>query len=563
MDRRRFSPGGTQGLTTRFIPLMITAMMVAVMTLPISTYAQGPFGETPRPEPSSSPPPSGHFVPGEILVKFKPVVGQLSAQRALEARNLQVLGDIQSIGVLKVAVESGQELETIAALRQNPDVLYAEPNYIAYALDTIPNDPGYGSQWGLPKIGAPAAWDITTGGSDVTIAVVDTGIDLSHPDLSCLGKLTSGWDFVNNDATPNDDFGHGSHVAGIAAACTNNGIGVAGVAWGARLMPVKVLNAGGGGSYEDVAIGITYAVDHDADIVNLSLGGIDESSALADAVQYAHNHGVLVVAAAGNCAQYYSGSPCYGLINPIIYPAAYPTTLAVAATDSSDNPAYFSEHHPYVDVAAPGVNIYSTYYNPYNGSHTYASLDGTSMATPFVSGLAALVWSMDRSLTNDQVQNIIQSTADDLGASGKDDYFGYGRINAGHALESLVSLQISPDQTGFLVDDDSGPFPASKVIEITTTSHNAINWTVSVSPSVSWLSVAPPASGTVSAASAASFTLVASRPAAYGTYNTQVIVIGTTPSGGTIGPEIIQVHISYVPDLYEIRFPAIFKNYAP
>jgi thermitase len=558
MDRRRFSLGGTHGLTTRFIPLMITVMMVAVMTLPISTYAQGPFGETPRPEPSSSPPPSGRFVPGEILVKFKPAVGQLGAQRALEARSLRVSGDIQSIGVLKVAVESGQELETIAALRQNPNVLYAEPNYIAYALDTIPNDPGYGSQWGLPKIGAPAAWDITTGGSDVTIAVVDTGIDLSHPDLSCLGKLTSGWDFVNNDANPNDDYGHGSHVAGIAAACTNNGIGVAGVAWGARLMPVKVLNSSGGGSYEDVATGITYAVDHGADIVNLSLGGIYESSALADAVQYAYNHGTLVVVAAGNCAQYYPNPPCYGFVNPIIYPAAYPTTLAVAATDFNDNWANFSEHHPYVDVAAPGVSIYSTW-----KGGGYASQQGTSMATPFVAGLAALIWSLDPSLTRDQVRTIIQSTADDVWTSGKDNYTGYGRINARRALESLVSLQISPDQAGFFVDDDSGPFPASKVVEITTTSHNAINWTASVSPSVSWLSVAPPASGTVSAASAASFTLVAGRPATYGTHTTQVIVTGTLPSGGTIGPEIVHVHINYVPDLYEIHFPAIFKNYAP
>jgi thermitase len=558
MDRRHFSPGGSHGLTTRFIPLMITAMMVAVMTLPISTYAQGPFGETPRPESSSSSPPSGRFVPGEILVKFKPAVGQLGAQRALEARSLRVSGDIQSIGVLKVAVESGQELETIAALRQNPNVLYAEPNYIAYALDIIPNDPGYGSQWGLPKIKAPAAWDITTGGSDVIIAVVDTGIDLSHPDFSCLGKLTSGWDFVNNDAIPNDDFGHGSHVAGIAAACTNNGIGVAGVSWGARLMPVKVLDAYGSGSYERVANGVTYAVDHGADIVNLSLGGIDESSALADAVQYAYDHDVLVVVAAGNCAQGYSGSPCYGLINPIMYPAAYSTTLAVAATDSNDNWANFSEHHPYVDVAAPGVSIYSTWKND-----GYAWLQGTSMATPYVAGLAALVWSLDPSLTHDQVRAIIQSTADDVWTSGKDDYTGYGRINAGQALQSLVSLQTSPDQTGFLVDDDSGPFPASENIEITTTSHNTINWTASVSPSVSWLSVAPPASGTVSAASAASFTLVASRPAAYGTYTTTVTVTGTTASGGTIGLEIVQVHISYVPDLYEYHFPAIFKNYAP
>ncbi len=557
MDRRRFSSGGGRSLTTRFIPFMITAMMmVAVMTLPISTYAQGPFGETPHPEPSSSPPPSGRFVPGEILVKFKPAVGQLSAQRALEARNLQVSGDIQSIGVLKVAVESGRELETIAALRQNPNVLYAEPNYIAYAFDTVPDDPKYGSQWGLPQIKAPAAWDITTGGSDVTVAVVDTGIDLGHPDLSCLGKLTSGWDFINNDATPDDDYGHGSHVAGIAAACTNNSIGVAGVAWGVRLMPVKVLDANGIGSYEDVANGITYAANHGADIINLSLGGSESSTTLADAVQYAYDHGVLIVSAAGNCAQ--GGYQCGNLVNPVMYPAAYPTTLAVAATDSNDNWAYFSEYRPYVDVAAPGVSIYSTW-----KGGGYASLQGTSMATPYVAGLAALIWSLDPNLTRDQVRAVIQSTADDVWTPGKDDYTGYGRINAWRALQSLVSLQISPDQTGFLVDDDSGPFPASKNIEITTTSRNVINWTASVSPSVSWLSVAPPASGNVSAASAANFTLVASRPAAYGTYTTQVIVTGTLPSGGTIGPEIIQVHISYVSDLYEYRFPAIFKNYAP
>jgi thermitase len=556
MNRRRFSPGGPCGLIARFIPFMVTAMMVAVMTLPISTYAQGPSGEKPRPEPLTPSPTSRRFVPGEILVKFKPAVGQLSAQHALEARSLQVSGAIQSIGVLQVAVESGRELETIAALRQNPNVLYAEPNYIAYAFDTIPDDPDYGSQWGLPKIDAPAAWDITTGGSDVTIAVVDTGIDLGHPDLSCFGKLTSGWDFVNNDAIPDDDFGHGSHVAGIAAACTNNGIGVAGVAWGARLMPVKVLDANGIGSYEDVANGITYAVDHGADIINLSLGGSESSTTLADAVQYADDHGVLVVSAAGNCAQ--GGSQCGNLVNPLIYPAAYPTTLAVAATDSNDNWAYFSEYRPYVDVAAPGVSIYSTWKND-----SYTSLQGTSMATPYVAGLAALIWSFDPSLTRDQVRTIIQSTADDLGAPGKDDYFGYGRINARRALESLMSLQISPDQTGFLVDDDSGPFPGPQSIQITTTSRNAINWSASVSPSVSWLSIAPPASGSVSAASAASFSLVASRPAAYGPYTTQVIVTGTMPSGGTIGPEIIQVHISYVSDLYESHLPIIFKNYAP
>ena len=545
MEKKHVSPVGIYRLATLLIPLMIVAIIVAVA---FPTSAQ-------EPPPTSQPPSVGNFVPGEILVKFRPTVGPLGAQNLLAARGLRAVSSIQSIGVIKVAVEPGRELETIDSLNRDPNVLYAEPNYRAFAFDTVPNDEHYGNQWGLPKIEAPAAWDISTGSSDVVIAVVDTGIDLDHLDLSCSGKLTAGWDFVNNDATPDDDHGHGSHVAGIAAACTNNSRGVAGVAWGARLMPVKVLDYSGNGTYEGVAAGVTYAVNQGADIINLSLGGFDDSTTLATAIQYADAHGVLVAAAAGNCAQ--DGYQCNYLINPIMYPAAYSTTIAVAATDFSDNRASFSEHHPYVDVAAPGVGIYSTWRN---GGYTW--LDGTSMATPHVAGLAALLWSLDPSLTHDEVRDIIQSTADDLGASGKDDYFGYGRINAWRALES-ISLATSADpQPRFLIDDDSGPFPASSQVQVTTASSSLITWTAVISPLASWLS-AVPVSGTVSAASPDSFTLVATRPLAYGRYTTTVVVTGTTSSGGTAGPETTEARISYVSDLYEYILLPIFKQYSP
>ncbi len=545
--------------TKRIIPFLITVMLLAVMAVPIA--AQPPV---PSPSPTSSdnegsqtePVFRSAYVSGEILVKFKPTVSRLGAQSTLVAQDLQVTGAVQSIDVLKVEVEPGEELETIAELQRDPNVLYAEPNYIAFAFDTVPNDPQYGNQWGLPKISAPAAWDVTTGGSDVVIAVVDTGIDLDHPDLSCSGKLMTGYNFVSPGQPPDDDHGHGTHVAGIAAACTNNATGVAGVAWGARLMPVKVLNSSGNGSYDDVAAGITYAADQGADVINLSLGGISSSSTLADAIEHAYDQGALVVAAAGNCAQ--GGYQCNYLYNPIMYPGAYSTTLAVAATDSNDNWATFSEHHPYVDVAAPGVSIYSTYRY---GSYTYQN--GTSMATPFVSGLAALIWSLDSGLPHDQVRNIVQTTADDLGTSGKDDYFGYGRINASQALAATVNLQTSPTQVGFLIDDDSGPFPSSVSVQITTASSSPITWATSISPPASWLDVVPPSSGTVSATSSDSFVLVVpSRPPTYGSFDTMVIVTGTTSSGSIVGWATTNVHIDYVSNLYQIRLPVIVKNAA-
>ena len=299
----------------------------------------------------------------------------------------------------------------------------------------IPNDTYYSTcQWNLPQIRAPYAWAVSTGSSNVIVAVLDSGADLTHPDLQ--GQLVAGYDFVNNDADPSDDKGHGTHVAGIVAARTNNGQGIAGVAWGSKIMPVKVLDWRGRGTHSQGAQGIIWAADQGAQIINLSLGGESSSATLQNAINYAHSRGALVVASAGN--DYEEG-------NPVIYPAAYPHVLAVAATGDQDEHADYSETGAYVDVAAPGGNpsgswdanpnhwITSSYWRG-AGYGEYLQVAGTSQAAPHVAGLAALVWSVSPSLSNDQVEQVIEETAVDLGDPGRDDVFGYGRIDAHAAL---------------------------------------------------------------------------------------------------------------------------------
>jgi len=306
---------------------------------------------------------------------------------------------------------------------------------LVFKPPSAPNDPFFQKQWGLEKIDAVNAWKLSKG-DGVIIALVDTGVDLNHPDLS--GKIVPGYDYVSSDSYPQDDNGHGTHVAGIAAASTNNQIGVAGLGWNAPIMPVKVLNSSGAGLTSWIANGIIGAANHGAKIINLSLGGDQYSDLLQSAVNYATGLGALVIAAAGNCGDpsTYRSNGCSSF-NPTIYPAANQNVLAVGATDSNDNRGIFSSYGSFVDVSAPGVNIYSTILND-----TYAYASGTSMAAPFVSGLAALVWAENPSLTSYQVGNIIVGTADDLGPAGRDDYFGYGRINAAKAVTSISQPQI-------------------------------------------------------------------------------------------------------------------------
>ena len=298
-----------------------------------------------------------------------------------------------------------------------------------------PTDPYYGSQWGLAKIQADMAWNFSTGSPSVTIAVLDTGVDTTHPDLA--SQLVPGHNLANGSDDDNyqddcgSDTGHGTHVAGIAAAATNNGIGVAGLGWSAKIMPVKVL--GGSlceGSYADIISGIDWATSHGAQVINLSLGG-PYNSVLDSATTNAFTSGTLVVAAAGNCGTWQSG--CDSL-NQIFSPAGNAHVLGVAATDSNDVRASFSTATTTVDIAAPGVSIYSTW------PGTYRYLSGTSMATPFVSGLASLVYARFPAYTPTQVAQAIVANADLVGGNTSwSPEYGCGRINAYRTLANGAS----------------------------------------------------------------------------------------------------------------------------
>lgn len=309
----------------------------------------------------------------------------------------------------------------LANLLDVENVEYVEPNW-KFSIDAIPNDPEWINQWGPAKIEANLAWNTQRGNKSVLAAVVDTGIYYTHPDLS-PNYVPLGYDWVNNDENPLDDHGHGTHCAGIIAAVTNNSVGISGVAQ-VGIMAEKGLAYNGVGYEDDLANAIVHAADRGAKVISCSWGSSSDSQLIHDAVQYATSAGALVIAAAGN-----SGT------NEKHYPAAYPEVIAVTATNERDKSASFTSYGDWVDLSAPGTSIYSTYL-----WNAYVSLSGTSMACPHVAGAAALVWSQFPIMTNEQVRSQLINTADDLGASGFDVYFGYGRLNARKAVAQSVSL---------------------------------------------------------------------------------------------------------------------------
>jgi subtilisin family serine protease len=337
------------------------------------------------------------------------------------ARQLSPGGD-----TYRLRVRPGADLAGLSvALSANPDVAFAEPNHIRAIMRT-PDDPVRAQQWALADIHAYEAWDITTGG-DITIALLDTGVSRSHPDLS--GKLLPGHDFYNNDADPSDDEGHGTYTAGVAAASTDNGTGVSGICWACKILPVKVLGSRGQGDDATIAAGIRWAVDQGVRIISMSLGGPDDTSVIRDAVEYARDHNVLIIAASGN------GQAEGNLPN---YPAAYPSVLAVSATNSTDGVTGFSTTGSFVDIAAPGVGLWSTLWLRGEGD-TYGVANGTSAACPHVAGAAALALSLRPELTAAQLAEVLEAGADDQGAPGKDPEYGYGRLNL------LRTVQIAAD----------------------------------------------------------------------------------------------------------------------
>lgn len=461
-----------------------------IMLLVISIFLTIVVYSTPVRADAGSP---ASYAPDRVVVKFKEGLSSVHMAQLHASQGTAVIAEIPQIGMQILSVPPGEVEAKIAAFRADPGVEYAEPDYIAQPAYE-PNDPCYGdgTQWGPQKIFAPQAWDFCKGDSNVVVAVIDWGVDLQHPDLATEmwtnaseipdngidddgnGYIDDvyGWDFANNDNDPRqDDYGHGSHVAGIAAAATDNGVGIAGVAFNSRIMAVKVgyTDPDTGkhlARYTDIAYGIMYAADNGAKVINLSLGGYGYSSGLKGAVNYAWDAGCVLVGAAGNNNK-----------SDPLYPAAYDNVIGVSATDQNDARASWSNYGAHVAVAAPGSSIYSTYWN---GSSTYAYMSGTSMAAPHVAGLAALLFAQDDTRTNAAVRSVIERSADDLGDVSWDQYYGYGRINAYKAL-GTTSAVIEPEAGGSLSADDGNltlDFPAWSVT-ITTT----VTYTPNPSPS--------------------------------------------------------------------------------
>lgn len=398
------------------------------------------------------------FSEDTLLVKFQAGVNRKNQDEIHNRYGGNVIKEISDIGVQIVKVPPGQALNKAAEYRSDKSVKYAEPDGLVQLADS-PDDPYFdsGSQWDITKVQAGEAWDITHGDPAIQVAVLDTGIDTTHPDLA--GKVVSSVNF-SSSPTSLDLYGHGTHVAGTIAAATNNGLGVAGLGYDSTLVNVKVMADNGTGDYAALIQGITWAADHGAKVINMSLGGFSASSALKDAINYAWNKGLVIVAAAGNS----------GTDTPF-YPAYYTNAIAVAATDSSDYKASFSNYGDWVDIAAPGVNIVSTVPAdnvPLGSASGYRYLSGTSMASPHVAGLAALVFnrvvdSNGNGLLNDEVRNTIEQTADKIPVSG----IGHGRINAYDAVMGAKQVLPSGVIAGYVRDSATGtPIVGAKVSDV-------------------------------------------------------------------------------------------------
>ena len=542
------------------------------------------------------------YVPGEILIAWKPdsaairpagltsdrsnPAWQAAVQMLAAATGLAVLDAQPEYGTARLAVTPGREAAEIARLAALPWVRYAEPNYIAHAayvpdvvttsvvrfagatevastsnvLAVYPNDPFFRDQWNLRRIGAPAAWDVTTGSYSIVVAVLDSGVDLGHPEFA--GRLLPGYDYVNSDNSPQDDFGHGTHVTGILAAAADNATGIAGLAPIVKILPLKVLDANGSGSYDNIALAIRRAADSAVQVINLSLGGIYDSYTLRDAIAYAAGRNVVLVAAAGNCA--WPISQCNYQANPLFYPAAYPEVIAVAASDHYDNWADYSGYKPYVALAAPGGVSADPVWSTAPGGYGFKY--GTSQATPLVAGAAALALTISPTLTAGQVADALKATADKTGynlltgaaldyATGRNDYFGHGRLNAGRLARWLMpaSLSAAPAKLTF-VTRPGGLKTAA--VTLTNPSGRSVNWQARVIEGAVWLSASPAAGAAADGAPGALTLRAAPAALAPGYYDG---IVRVDFSGGAVGAFYIYTRLQ-VTDSLRAAYAPLFPS---
>ena len=403
----------------------------ALSTTPIVPTGQGQIEIAPDGAPARS---------GSLLVTFRPNASGHARDAAHAQAHAAIAEAVGRGDTVRVQVQSGALADAMAAYAARPDVARVEPDYILRASMT-PNDPRYGDEWGLGRIQAPAAWDRVGGAPGVKVAVLDTGIS-NHPDLA--GRVTLAKDFTSSASGTNDIVGHGTHTAGTIAAATNNSIGVAGVAFGSSLLVGKVLGDDGIGSISSVANGVVWATDNGAKVISMSLGAdVACPTAMQDAITYAWNKGVVVVAAAGND----------GVARPNT-PSNCTNAVPIGAVDSNDAKPGFSNYGSQVPVSAPGSMVLST---GLNGEYIWMS--GTSMATPHAAGVAALIWASPYGTSNQAVVQRLFSTADRVAGTGSQ--WVYGRINAVAAVGGESSSPTAPSTPAPTTPTPTSPTPTS------------------------------------------------------------------------------------------------------
>ena len=365
----------------------------------------------------------GYVVPGRILVQYRTDVKGEKAKSIIAAAGGKEVDEITSLGVHVVMLPGNMDGKAqVNALLACPEVAFAELDPVAVP-DFSVNDPFYSKEWHLTQIAVPTAWDITKGSSAVIIAILDTGVNSLHPDLA--SKIVAGWNTYENSSDTSDVNGHGTAVAGSAAASGNNGIGVAAPAINCKIMPMRISDKSGLGYGSAIASALTWAANHGARVANVSFR-MDFSATVKTAAQYFMSKGGVVTMSAGNESTYFSSLTD----NPYI--------LTVGATTSSDTLASFSNTGRNVDLVAPGCSIYTT-----TREGGYAAWSGTSLSAPVTAGVAALVISAKPTLTGSQIQSVLKQSADDLGTTGYDTSFGWGRLNAAKAV-ALANPTVTP-----------------------------------------------------------------------------------------------------------------------